>query len=124
MGIKRTKKVAQLLKEEISRILREEIKDPNLGFITITKIKVSKDLKNALVLVSILGNEKEQDVSFNIVNKAKGYVKKIIASTLPLKYIPEINFKLDKAAEYSVYINEKIDNIRREDERQNYYSNN
>lgn len=115
--ISRIEKVSQLLKEEISRILREDLEDPNLGFVTVTKVKISKDLKHALVLISVLGDEREQKKSINIINNASGLVKKIIADVLPLKFVPEIKFILDKSLEYSVYIDEKIDQIRREDER-------
>ncbi len=117
MEFRRPKKVAQLLKEEISRIVREDLEDPNLGFVTVTHVNVSKDLKHAVVLISVFGNKEEQSESVKVVLKAKGLIKKIIADVLPLRFVPEIKFKLDKSLEYSVYINNKIDQIRQEDER-------
>jgi len=118
MSTQRTRKVAQLLKEEICRIIREEIEDPRIDFVTVTRVEVSKDLKHAVVLISVFGDEKKQSDSIKAINQAKGFVKKIIGDVLLLRFVPDIIFKLDKSTEYSVYIDKKIDQIRYEDEQQ------
>lgn len=118
MSRKRAQKLAQLLKEEISRILREDLDDPRIGFTTITRVNVTNNLRNATVFISIFGDEQEKEVSMETIKEAKGFIKNIIADVLYLRFIPEIEFKYDDSPEYSVYIDRKIDEVRREDEQE------
>ncbi len=98
----RKDRIASLLNREISEIIEHEIKDPRLGFVTITTVDVSIDLKNATVYFSSLNNKEE---GLATLNRAKGYIKSSLAHRVRMRYIPDIEFKIDNSYEYG----EKID---------------
>lgn len=104
----RNERIASLLEREISNIVTQEIRDPRLGFITITRVVVSQDLKNATVYFSSLG---DKVVSFNILKGAKGYIKSVLAHRVRLKFLPELCFKIDNSYECGRKIDELIEKI-------------
>jgi ribosome-binding factor A len=108
----RAKRVGQLLKEEVSRLILREIKDPHLGFVTITRVKVSPDLQNATIYVSVLGGESERTKSLKILTQATGFFKRHIGKNLHLKHIPHITFLFDPAIEYSLRLEEIFRELR------------
>lgn len=118
MSRQRAEKLAQLLKEEISRIFREELDDPRVGFTTITRVQVTNNLQHATVFVSIFGDEEEKETSIKAIKEAKGFIKNIISDVIYLRFMPDITFKLDESPEYSVYIDRKIDEVRQNDEQE------
>ncbi|MDI6829651.1 MAG: 30S ribosome-binding factor RbfA, partial [Armatimonadota bacterium] len=71
----RLERVKELLKSEISEIIRREIKDPRLGFVTITDAEVSKDLRHAKIYVSVLGDEQQKQETLNILQAAAGFIR-------------------------------------------------
>lgn len=92
----RDKRVASLLIQEISLILRKDVKDPRVsGFITVTDVEMAKDLKSATVYVSIMGDEQNCRKSFEGLINAAGFIKKRLGENLTLKYIPSLHFKED-----------------------------
>ena len=106
-GYTRATRVADLLKEEISEILCKEVKDPHIGFITITDVEVSKDLKNSRVYYTILGDEHQAEESANALNRVSSFIKKLLGKRLRMRYMPEISFRYDNSLAYG----EKIDHI-------------
>lgn len=106
-GYSRATRVADLLKEEISEMLCKEVKDPHIGFITITDVEVSKDLKHAQVFYTILGNEQQAEESADALSRVTSFIKKQLGKRLRMRYIPEIAFKYDHSLEYGT----KIDHI-------------
>lgn len=104
MQFKRSQRVGGLILEEISNILQREIKDPRIGFVTITKVTVSDNLRCAKIFVSILGDEKEKKSSFEGLQSASGFVRMELGNRLQLRYVPELVFKLDDSMEKNARI--------------------
>jgi len=94
--------VADLIKEEIaSLILHGEIKDPRIGFVTITRVDLTPDLKEARVYFSQIGSDKDKDKSRDGLNNASGFVRRYLAKRLDLRHIPKVIFFFDETLEYS-----------------------
>jgi ribosome-binding factor A len=105
----RTDRVAEQIKKEASDVILNHIKDPRIyGFITVTKVKVSKDLRYARVYVSIYSNDKEKNEIFEGLKNAEGYLRREIGQRVRLKFTPEIFLELDDSIEYSAKIARKL----------------
>lgn len=107
----RQKRVGDLLRAEISEIVQMKMRDPRLGFLTVTDVSVSRDLRHASVFVSVLGKEKDGSASLGILNRAAGFVRSELGSRVELKHIPELRFKIDKSAERGVRISEMLKKV-------------
>jgi len=106
----RLDKVNEELKKEISYIIDQDLKNPNItGIISVTKVKVSPDLKYARVYISIINSKSKKNTLEGLKN-ATGYIRTEIAKRINLRYTPEIKLELDDSMEYG----EKIENILRE----------
>jgi ribosome-binding factor A len=112
----RQQRVAEALRKEISSIIHDEIKDPRLGFVTITRAEVTPDLRQVKVFFSVLGKEEEHKKTKEALDSALGFIRKLIASRIRLRFTPEIIFKEDRSIEYSIRIEEVLQEIRRLDE--------
>lgn len=110
MGI-RADRVQVQLKKEISRILQEDLKDPRIGFITVTRIDLTGDLRYAKIYFSILGDEVSQNSAIEGIQSAGGYIRKLVGERLKLKYVPELSFKLDKSIEYSINLEKTFERL-------------
>ena len=104
MGFKRAQKVGELILEEVSNILLREIQDPRIGFVTITHVKVSDDLRYAKVFVSVMGEEEEKKNSLEGLQSASGFIRKKLGARLQLRCVPELVFSLDDSMEKSAKI--------------------
>ena len=118
MGI-RPERIASEMREIISTIIVEEIKDPRIGFITITRIEVTPDIRNAKVYFSCLGDKKEKDYATEGLNSASGYIRKNLGEKMRFKFVPELLFRLDESSEYSIHLNEIFDKIHKEKDNKN-----
>jgi len=105
----RQEKVEELLKIEISDIMLREIKDPRLGFVTITDVEVTKDMRHAKVYISVLGDEKAKEESLGVLNRAAGFIRGEFGRRAHMKVIPEIAFKMDTAVEAGARIFELLE---------------
>jgi ribosome-binding factor A len=112
----RYEKVAETLKKEISNIIHYELKDPRLGFITITGVELSQDLRYAKIFFGVLGKEEEYQKSKVALDSALGFIRRLIAQRVKLQFVPEIVFKEDRSSEYSVKIEEILEEIKNSDE--------
>jgi len=110
---KRSEKVADLIQKEISQMLVKSIKDPRIGFVTITKVAVSEDCRVAKVYFSVAGNLAERESSVKGLDSAKGYVRRELGRRLRLRYTPEIIFQFDPSIEYAIHMEELIQSIHR-----------
>jgi len=113
---KRSEKVADLIQREVSEMLVRSIKDPRIGFVTITKVTVSEDCRFAKVYFSVAGTLAERESSGKGLESAKGYVRKELGRRLRLRYTPEIVFQFDPSIEYAIHMEEVIRNIHRGEE--------
>jgi len=110
---KRSEKVADLIQKEVSQMLVKSIKDPRIGFVTITKVTVSEDCRFAKVYFSVAGTAAERESSGKGLDSAKGYVRKELGRRLHLRYTPEIVFQFDPSIEYAIHMEELIRDIHR-----------
>ena len=110
----RSDRLAQELRNEVSFIIARELKDPRLGFATITTVKVTPDLKYARILVSVLGTPEKQKATMVALNKATGFVRKQLGSRLKLRQIPELKFEYDDSIEYGAKMDEILNEVGRE----------
>ena len=107
----RQEKISNLVKETLSLIFLQKVKDPNLGFITILRAKVSPDLKNANVYISIYEKEKRKYVMEHI-ESIKGFLRSELAKRVNLRITPELNFFLDETQDYVDKMNEILNSIK------------
>lgn len=88
-----------------------KIKDPRLGFVTVTDVEISSDLKTAIVFFTVM-NEQDIDVSMEILNSAKGLIRSELSKRVRLKYIPSLEFKIDTSARHGGRIDELLREIK------------
>ncbi len=96
---KRSQRVGHLLREELSDIIINRVKDPRLGFLTVTDVEVTQDLKLARVYVSTLKDE-ERDAALEILTAAKSYIRSELGKRVRMKSIPALEFRFDESARY------------------------
>lgn len=108
---KRSEKVADLIQREVSEMLVRTVKDPRIGFVTITKVSVSDDCRRAKIYFSVTGNVDERERSRKGLESAKGYIRKELGRRISLRYTPEIMFLFDPSIEYAIHIGEVLQNI-------------
>lgn len=101
-------RLAESIKEEVSKIIREDMKDPRLGFVTVTDVEVSEDLRHAKIFVSILGEEENVKSGMEVLSGASGYIRSELGKTLTLRFIPEIVFKYDHSIEHGAHISKLL----------------
>lgn len=104
----RKDRIASLLAREIAHIITQDMSDPRCRFITVTKVVVSSDLKEATVYFSSLDNKSE---SLATLQKAKGYIKSMLAHRVRLRFLPDLHFVIDNSYEYTKKIDELIEKI-------------
>ena len=100
----RQEKLGELITAEVSDLLRTRVKDPRVGFVSITHVEVSGDYRHAKIFVSVMGNEEEQASTMKALKHATGFLRHELASRLTLRYMPEIVFKLDTSIEQGARI--------------------
>lgn len=111
----RQERVKELLKTEISDIIRREIKDPRIGFVTITDAEVSKDFRHAIIYISVYGDDKEKEENLAVLQNAARYIRGEFGRRAFMKIIPEISFKLDTAVEHGARIFELLQQVKPDD---------
>lgn len=116
MQYQRKDRVGDLIKREISQIILQELKDPGIGFVTITGVDVSSDLKHAKIFYSVLGDENSKKESTAALKRAGGFIQHEIGKRLKLRYTPEIAFRFDESVEYGARIEGLIQKIHQEEE--------
>jgi len=104
MSKHRPNRLAETLKEDISQLIRVELKDPRLGFVTLTSVDVAGDLAHAKVYVSVLGTEDEGKTSLEVLNRAAGFVRCEIGKRVRLRHVPAIVFVYDPSIEHGAHI--------------------
>ena len=106
---KRSQRVSDLLRQEIADIIMRKVKDPRIGFVTVTGVDLTDDLKIARVFVSCL-KEEEKEVTLDILNAAKSFIRSEVGKRIRMKVLPSIEFRIDESLGYG----DKIDKLLRE----------
>jgi len=109
----RVDRVTEAVRREVSTIIHDELKDPRLGFVTITRVEMSKDLRNAKVFFSVLGKEEDHAKTQEAIDSALGFIRRLVAERINLRFAPEIIFREDRSSEYSVRIQELLDEVKK-----------
>lgn len=104
MSIRRVQRVSRQIRDVVSRMLLQELADPRLGFITVTGVEVSDDMREATVLLSVLGESAEASVCLKAVGRARGRIQKEVNSVLTMRIVPRIDFALDESVKKSAEI--------------------
>jgi ribosome-binding factor A len=99
------------MKQEISDIIFHELKDPRIGFVTVTSVACTEDLREAKIYVSVMGDEKKARDTLNGLNSSLGFVRREIGKRIRLRFTPEISFALDTSLSYSDHIQRLLNEI-------------
>lgn len=114
---KRTKQVADTIQRVLGDVVQNELKDPRVGFATITGVEVSADLQYARVRVSIMGDEAQRKETMQGLRSARGYLRRRVAEELNhLRFVPSLRLEEDTSLDYSLRINELLREVERERE--------
>ena len=112
----RAEKVAEAIRQEVSTIVHDELNDPRLGFVTIIRVELSADLRNATIFFSVLGSAEAHVKTLKALESAIGFIRKLVTKRLGLRFAPEIIFRYDRSSEYSVRIEEVLNEIHQKEE--------
>ncbi|HLX58747.1 MAG TPA: 30S ribosome-binding factor RbfA [Ktedonobacteraceae bacterium] len=110
----RQEKLGELIAVELSDLLRTRVKDPRVGFASITHVEVSGDYRHAKIHISVMGNDEERASTMKALKHATGFLRRELASRLTVRYMPEIVFKLDMSIEQGSRILELIHEVQNE----------
>lgn len=113
---KRVNRVAEQMKKELGDIILQKLKDPRIGFVTVTDVEVTGDLQQATVYISVLGSDKEKDQTLKGLSQAKGFIRTEIGQRIRLRITPEIEFKFDESIAYGSRIESLLSQVKNEQE--------
>ena len=111
----RVEKVQEFIKQEISQIILNEMKDPRIHFVTVTGVEATADLRQAKVFVSLYGKKKKKKETWQALEKAAGFLRSEIGRRIRLRCTPELSFQLDETLAYSEHIQRLLLQVQRED---------
>jgi ribosome-binding factor A len=113
---RRPEQMAETLRQVVTDSLAREIRDPRVGFVTVTAVLVSGDLSHARVLVSVPGEDADKSRAIEGLQSAAGFLRSRAARALTTRTVPELHFELDRGLEHAARINELLNTIKREDQ--------
>lgn len=112
----RANRVAEQMKKELGDIIGRKLKDPRIGFVTVTDVEVTGDLQQAKVFLSVLGDEEKQGKTLEVLEKAKGFIRSEVGNRIRLRKTPELEFLWDESLAYGARIDELLHDIREDDQ--------
>lgn len=115
MSTRRCERVAELVRQELSLKLTTGTKDPRIGFITVTHVEMSDDLKYAKVFYTTLGDEKKKKETAAVLEKARGFLQHDLGTVLKLRFTPHLNFFLDTSLDDGMKIDAILRKIEKEE---------
>ncbi|MBP2017661.1 ribosome-binding factor A [Symbiobacterium terraclitae] len=116
-GNQRAVRVGDQMRDILAELLRDEVKDPRIGFVSIVRVEVSNDLRHAKIFVSVLGNEQQKKESMKGLASATGFLRSEVAKRLQLRYAPELHFELDESIEHGQRIAQLLVQVQDEQKR-------
>lgn len=114
--MERRAKVEELIKQELSKMILSEVKDPRVGFVTVTGVKMTPDLREAHIYISVMGGEAKAKDSMAGLKSAMPFFKRELGKRVRLRYMPSLSFELDKSLDYSEHIQKLLLQVERGDE--------
>ncbi|MFF2888120.1 30S ribosome-binding factor RbfA [Paenibacillus sp. NPDC057967] len=112
----RVGRVSEQIKKELSQIIQMELKDPRIGFITVTGVETTSDLSQARIYLSVLGNDEQKEATLKALASATGYLRSELGKRMKLRHTPELLFKFDSSIEYGSRIESLLEDINRGNE--------
>ncbi len=97
-------RVGELMKQEIAWLLERGLKDPRIGFVTVTEVRVSKDMRHAKVFVSVYGDAAAQESTLEGLRSGKGFMRRELGRRIRLRVVPDLMFILDSSMERGAHI--------------------
>ena len=108
----RISRINDEIMKELSQIIRGELKDPRIGSMTsVVRVETTPDLKYCKAYVSVFGNDEEKDSVIKGLKNATGFIRRLVAQRVNLRFTPEFTFKLDESAEYAIHMDQLINKI-------------
>jgi ribosome-binding factor A len=111
---KRSTRLGDLIREEIAEIILHRLRDPRIGFVTVTGAEISEDLRHATVYLSVLEDSKRED-TLNIVRASASFIRSELGKRLRIKYTPFLTFRMDESIEYGMKMDRLLDEIKAEE---------
>ncbi len=111
---RRPEQVAETLRQVIADALAREVRDPRVGFVTLTGVLVTNDLSHARIMVTVPGEEADKTRALEGLRSAAGFLRSRAAKSLTTRSVPELHFELDRGLEHAARISELLNDIRRE----------
>ncbi len=111
----RVRKIQEFIKQEVSQMLLHDLKDPRIGFVTVTGVHVTGDLREATIYVSLFGKPEAKKESLAALNRAKGFVRTELGHRLNIYYTPDISFEEDTSLDYGMHIDGLLKKIHKEE---------
>jgi ribosome-binding factor A len=106
-------RLAEMLQREIGIIIAQEMRDPRIPpVVTVTRVKLAQDIRNATIFVSVYGDKDVKDNAIEALNKAASFIQHVAASRIVVKHFPHLSFKLDNSIEHSQHIDELLKEIK------------
>ncbi|MCK5722399.1 MAG: 30S ribosome-binding factor RbfA [Gammaproteobacteria bacterium] len=96
----RTRRVSEQIQREMAQLVQQEIKDPRLGLVTISAVKLSKDMSHANIFFTILNDEQSVEETLKILDGASGFLRHELAKRMQLRIVPHVHFKYDESISY------------------------
>ena len=115
----RTQRIGDQMQRELAMMISREVKDPRLGFITITAVDVTRDLGHAKIYITVMGDNTEPVIQENltVLNDAAGFLRMLLGKAMKLRTIPQLHFHYDSSIERGAHLSALIDKARAEDKK-------
>ncbi|WP_422123507.1 30S ribosome-binding factor RbfA [Planococcus sp. X10-3] len=114
----RANRVGEQMKKELSEIISRKLKDPRIGFVTVTDVEVTGDLQQATVYISVLGTDAEKEQTLLGLSKSKGFIRSEIGQRIRLRKTPELSFEIDSSVAYGNRIDSLLRDIKQPNDEQ------
>ena len=111
MASRRTLKAAEAIREVVGMSILADLQDPRIKDVTVTRVEVSGDMRNAKVFVSVMGDEAKQNLSLRGLQSAAGYLQSKCAKRIDTRYTPQLQFVLDQGTKHSLLITKLLDEV-------------
>jgi len=109
---RRTKQLGDFVREEVMEIVRREVNDPRIGFMSITQVDVSDDLRSARIYVSVFGTDAEREETMAALRSAAGFIRRLLKPRMHTRQIPELDFRDDRSMEHAEAIARTLNEVR------------
>ncbi len=107
---RRPHRVGERIREELSKMMISDLRDPRLGFVTVTEVRMTSDLREARIYVSVMGDDQQQSDSLKALEAAAGFLRRELSHRMQLRRVPSLRFELDHSSVYA----ERIEKLLRQ----------